>query len=789
MNWTEGNLARHSRGQAAKENHRLQKQHFHKARNRLLSRNLPRSPVKISFLNRGQASQPARAQGCSVSPPTVLPSARYPDARLPWFGAQVKQDILGKENSTQSDGGDIRAFGETTGPFNVYRKHPLLADIVAEEDRTSWGWEKRQRLLSEPDWTGLETQRPLNLLFHGQVRASSGPWGNRRGQPQVYSGPKYIANFANRYGAKEQREPCHGLKLGTLATHPIRIQIGSQDVTYDPDPGSQVSRWSDARRSPRRWPKSDELASRATDSVRGRTRRLSESESSWSFGTDSCRQTTTHHKARRSLSLFGASRNHGHPQDEDFKRVYDHRGIHEPIPVRVNFPRFLQPPPSVRSDDNESIQVHIGQSNRITPSEMVENDKWENIVMSADDGIIPLTRGSSLLGSTICPPSISPGPSEVQPRLDLSIIQRPRTDSHNSSLSSLASGKAMEEDTVHPKSTGGEDAPKQDIDPTTPGRYPSSASGPSQLIPSTAVRGCGIRTLKQCTEAINSARLPPGPALLGDRSSKISTRKQAIRDEQDENEAWMKAILGDTGDELEEKVFREEARRIARELKPSVSSDSSQEPTPPNASSNSRSIREDLYMGTATARRAKPTMNTSEDHAPAFTGRSSHGATHSSIVCSSPAMDHIKMPHSSSSRSPGLFPSSPSKNTVAASMLLSSDLESDKATAGGSVTTAAQDSLDLKTQDQTFIFSKPATFVGKLAASCVKTRAMPAPSAPRSRDWRNKTDQSNNCRRGILERHGRGLRRRSRKRAQDGRTDIRELPDHDGDPIEESEGA
>ncbi|OLN93083.1 hypothetical protein CCHL11_07489 [Colletotrichum chlorophyti] len=67
-----------------------------------------------------------------------------------------------------------------------------------------------------------------------------------------------------------------------------------------------------------------------------------------------------------------------------------------------------------------------------------------------------------------------------------------------------------------------------------------------------------------------------------------------------------------------------------------------------------------------------------------------------------------------------------------------------------------------------FHFTKPKTFVGRLAASSVQA---PGPLIALS---------VNNQLRG----NGRPINKSKKKKAGDGRADIRRLPDYDGDPIE-----
>ncbi|KAI0134235.1 hypothetical protein BJ170DRAFT_609026 [Xylariales sp. AK1849] len=102
---------------------------------------------------------------------------------------------------------------------------------------------------------------------------------------------------------------------------------------------------------------------------------------------------------------------------------------------------------------------------------------------------------------------------------------------------------------------------------------------------------------------------------------------------------------------------------------------------------------------------------------------------------------------------------STSRSTASASMAVSSDPKADSI-----ITHAGQE------PPRGSRFAMPHTFVGKLAASGLMPNTLPLPARVSG---------------GGTGTRGRG---RSRKKIFDGRTDIRSLPDFDGDPIEESEG-
>ncbi|KAI0543678.1 hypothetical protein F4679DRAFT_90685 [Xylaria curta] len=192
MNWTEGSLARHSRGRQRNALVARQKQHFAKARSNLLNGCAKQGPIKISFL----PSEP------SSESPHHIPVSRSP-------------------------------LDEPSSPLTLIKResrpeHPTcLRDGNHEALPTNL--DRRKRLLEKSDWAGLGLQKPLDISFPGQVYATK-RW------TRVAHAPDRAPNGPTRYAAAYGDGRHERLKRSS-----IRIQIGSQEVRPSIAASSQSS--------------------------------------------------------------------------------------------------------------------------------------------------------------------------------------------------------------------------------------------------------------------------------------------------------------------------------------------------------------------------------------------------------------------------------------------------------------------------------------------------------------------------------------------------------------------
>ncbi|KAI1186069.1 hypothetical protein F5B17DRAFT_377000 [Nemania serpens] len=194
MNWTEGNLARHSRSRQRNALIARQKQHFAKVRRNLLNGQAKKAPapVTISFLTSKLTSE----SPCRVSPPRShhdKPSAPFPSIKH-----------------------------ETAPEHATYLPHVDQNPLPTTLDR-------RKRLLEKSDWAGLRLQEPLDISFPGQIYATKRWTRVARPQERTRSSPRM--DTSTRRVQRDDR----------LRRSSMRIQIGSQEIRPSIATGSQPS--------------------------------------------------------------------------------------------------------------------------------------------------------------------------------------------------------------------------------------------------------------------------------------------------------------------------------------------------------------------------------------------------------------------------------------------------------------------------------------------------------------------------------------------------------------------
>lgn len=152
MNWTEGNLARHSRGRPDQEISLKQKQHFARVRSTTLDHAVRSSPPTISFFrslsldgphhgNSDHSNLVKRRSVSGISPETIHVS-------------HTRRHDLGWQR--------LRPTSHHLGSF-----------AQGENKLTK----KKQELLQKRDWVGTNVQKPISIKFatpHESLRNSKG---------------------------------------------------------------------------------------------------------------------------------------------------------------------------------------------------------------------------------------------------------------------------------------------------------------------------------------------------------------------------------------------------------------------------------------------------------------------------------------------------------------------------------------------------------------------------------------------------------------------------------------
>ncbi|KAI0538603.1 hypothetical protein GGR58DRAFT_286040 [Xylaria digitata] len=193
MNWTEGSLARHSRGRQRNALIARQKQHFAKARSNLLNGAHKRAPVSISFL-------PSKS---ALQSPHRDPSHRNYDNT----SSTPSSPLVGRDPPRE---------------YPTYRRDDDYEVLPSNLDR-------RRRLLEKPDWAGLRLQEPLDISFPGQIYATR-RWTRAATRPGERA-PSELRNYAAAHEEKRHRR---------LRRSSMRIQIGSQEIQPSIATGSQL---------------------------------------------------------------------------------------------------------------------------------------------------------------------------------------------------------------------------------------------------------------------------------------------------------------------------------------------------------------------------------------------------------------------------------------------------------------------------------------------------------------------------------------------------------------------
>lgn len=153
MNWTEGNLNRHSRARKGKETLLRQKEHFAKARAGLLDANVKISPPSVSFL-----AAPAR-----------LPS--------------VRRDALKSTPSRQQQSGDRHLSSRHFSESRPESTAPIRLPGQETEDEAMR--QKRRKLLLKGNWVGTNVQKPIEMEFTKPRGSPSNPWGPGKSRHQA----------------------------------------------------------------------------------------------------------------------------------------------------------------------------------------------------------------------------------------------------------------------------------------------------------------------------------------------------------------------------------------------------------------------------------------------------------------------------------------------------------------------------------------------------------------------------------------------------------------------------
>ncbi|KAI0596328.1 hypothetical protein F4775DRAFT_564894 [Biscogniauxia sp. FL1348] len=370
MNWTEGNLSRHSRSSRRNQLLARQKQHFAKARNRSLYGHGRQNPVSISFLEPGHI----RSGNCRArNSPTGSGLSQPPSPLLP-------------------------------------RKQKHQKHIRESNDRggapSSTNQEKRKRLLDQSDWAGLRFQQPIEISFPGEICDMSHSRWSRVGHTQ--NSP------AAKLGGYTKAVEGHPTGSTRLQKRPMRIQVGSQEVQPSMATSSSPSirRYSLAPRplATKAQNKSGHISSPVSSQVHQLYVNPDDDNKPSRISKDGLLvQPRTHDKS----SLYGAMA--AVRPETPANIICSSSIIHEPIPRRAGGFRVLQWSPT-RSDGQGSLQVEIEMPAK-PALEKTNHQSWKDWAANLSDNISHDTGHDSSASVMLLPDSDAPLPSHLQVKL------------------------------------------------------------------------------------------------------------------------------------------------------------------------------------------------------------------------------------------------------------------------------------------------------------------------------------------------------------------------------------
>ena len=225
MNWTEGSLARHSRGRSAKETILRQKQHFAKVRSGLSNSNVKNSPVAVSFL--GHVSSHHLSPRSSLERVELPSTQNHNSLSTPSRKRRRTSLSLGQGNISSPKEGNL-CFN-MTGPSSSSQQEEKALD------------ESRRKLLQKSDWVGIAMQKPLDLHFSMPRNTPGHPWGEYnprhatlRRSARHLIGSRYDELKRSQWGGTRPRQ-------SSVHARDFRIRVGSREVQLGVSSNAQVS--------------------------------------------------------------------------------------------------------------------------------------------------------------------------------------------------------------------------------------------------------------------------------------------------------------------------------------------------------------------------------------------------------------------------------------------------------------------------------------------------------------------------------------------------------------------
>jgi hypothetical protein len=769
MNWTGGTLARHSRSSARNKVRQQQKQYFAKARQKRLATSARHaasqaSPVRLSGL--------ASSTGTTINIPDWFRVCAEPP-ELAAFGPENVFTVATSRDSeregSESAEVDVAVSAQKCSQARHYgqnRKRPV--DFAAVNERHD---EKRRRLLSQIDWAGLTMPRLPELVFRGNPQQSEGQvWSSRpiRQSNKKAHDKKNIhdeATLSSGLASKAQ----YANFLGSSGTPSIRIQVGSQRSKTNRTHGSCVGTGIDTHQSLAcglsKCPSSgaSQMSSDDHSSTREATRAL-------------LHNSSQHNHEQRSV---GGCLSSTAPLTSRPAPV-----IWQPVPCRPAEMQQLNWS-KTSSQSSTSMAVETGHVSGSTASEVIDSKSWESLVgpyQSMTGRAIGISRGHVhhqpsqprthavrlSIDSIQHPPTLDSSPS--LPLLHAAIRSSPCPGPQINPPDSQSALEQQERPESIAIAIGPHELSRQDPGDIRAHRQIEQAE---QVLQARHQAASARRRQREDVNEPTMGNPQPGatssllkgfaaeaPKItkLESRALKPTAARNARDHVRDDNELWMKFILDGSQDEAKHMAFKSAARDAARSLRPFDSGGSdiatlgmhtSDVNTSISATEGILSSELDAGGMDAVPVLPQPPMSYDSQRSEFILSTTSGSVGPPSEIQLPSEPTYIDFRENSV---PIL-----SSTSVVPETLPASAMEEPEATGGPPMATAESS----RGPEKGLRFTAPRLFIGRLADTAAQVSVVPQMCKQKDRKGR-----------------------KSRK-AQDGRPDIKKLPNFDGDDIED----
>jgi hypothetical protein len=213
MNWTEGNLARLSRGRRGKETVLKQKEHFAKARAAIINSSARKDTSVFSLFEPRQptiGSQLSRRSASLTRPPNSLRKGHTGDA-----DHRISHYWTSERNQPR--------VGSSTAAKPTF-------DVTPPDQRLA---AKRRRLLAKPDWVGLDLQKPLNIDFsESHPTSRNGKWSKAKRQT-IKPRPRDFVKPDEHDRTGSGLDISLSRRLNQLDPRNVKVTVGSQYMRLD----------------------------------------------------------------------------------------------------------------------------------------------------------------------------------------------------------------------------------------------------------------------------------------------------------------------------------------------------------------------------------------------------------------------------------------------------------------------------------------------------------------------------------------------------------------------------